>query len=290
MLNEPKINIGLAVYNGENYVRQAIESLLFQTYANLELIISDNASTDKTSDICREYARQDKRVRYYRNDENKGAMWNFARVLDLSTAEYFMWAAHDDFWEPQYVQKCMDAFHRSPQIILAGSWCDWIDGQTSTMILTDPGVTTVGLTPWQRFKAYKMALHNGRNINAIFYGIHQRQTLLRAMPIKPLMCNDHLFLAQMCLWGEFVTVEEALMTKRKGGASVDTKSAAKALGMTNSISIWFPYLFRELDLQGMLWRSGEIAWWEKPKAMLWSWGHYLYLCTRHLYWRLQGKK
>ncbi|WP_081588053.1 glycosyltransferase family 2 protein [Gloeocapsa sp. PCC 7428] len=94
--NRPRISIGMPVYNGEPYLKDAINSILNQTFEDFELIISDNGSTDRTEEICRTIASQDQRVRYYRNEQNLGAGWNFNRVVDLATGEYFRWACHDD--------------------------------------------------------------------------------------------------------------------------------------------------------------------------------------------------
>lgn len=92
----PQVSIGMPVYNGEPFIREALDSLLAQTFTDFELIISDNASMDCTEAICREYAGKDKRIRYVRQEENRGAMTNFQFVLDEAVGEYFMWAAADD--------------------------------------------------------------------------------------------------------------------------------------------------------------------------------------------------
>jgi len=92
----PRVSIGMPVYNGEKFIRDALDSLLAQTFTDFELIISDNASTDDTEAICRGYAAKDARIRYVRQAENLGAAANFKFVLDEAVGEYFMWAAHDD--------------------------------------------------------------------------------------------------------------------------------------------------------------------------------------------------
>ncbi len=99
----PRVSIGMPVYNGEKFIREALDSLLLQTFTDFELIISDNASTDGTEAICREYAEKDHRVRYVRQVENLGAIANFKFVLDEAVAEYFMWAAADDVWDKNWV-------------------------------------------------------------------------------------------------------------------------------------------------------------------------------------------
>ena len=101
----PTVCIGMPVYNGANYIHEALDSLLAQTFTDFELIISDNASTDDTQAICEEYERRDSRIRYVRQSENKGAAENFRVVLDCAKANLFMWAAFDDLWAPNYLME-----------------------------------------------------------------------------------------------------------------------------------------------------------------------------------------
>src|SRR5689334_17075101 len=100
MNSRPLLSIGLFVYNGERFIEKALDSILSQTFRDFELIISDNASTDHTGDICQAYAKRDDRIRYYRNQKNMGAGWNVRRVCELATGKYFKWAAADDMLEP----------------------------------------------------------------------------------------------------------------------------------------------------------------------------------------------
>jgi len=99
----PKVSIGMPVYNGEPFIREAIDSLLAQNYKDFELVISNNASTDGTDAICREYAAKDARIRYVRQPVNQGGIANFLFVLDEAVGEYFMWAAADDWWSPDWL-------------------------------------------------------------------------------------------------------------------------------------------------------------------------------------------
>ena len=115
----PKVSIGMPVYNGEKYIREALNSLLTQTYTDFELIISDNASTDKTEEICKEYAGRDIRIKYFRQPHNKGAFFNFNFVLKQSRGEYFMWAAHDDTRDPLFIEKIMNRFLESDKTVVA---------------------------------------------------------------------------------------------------------------------------------------------------------------------------
>jgi len=111
----PLVSIGLPARNGARYVRRAIGSLLGQDYGNFELIISDNASTDSTPDICREYAAKDERIKLFFQDQNHGALANFGFVLDKSAGEYFMWAACDDIWRPGFISALVIELQRNPE-------------------------------------------------------------------------------------------------------------------------------------------------------------------------------
>jgi glycosyltransferase involved in cell wall biosynthesis len=119
--NKTHVSIGLPVFNGEKYISEAIESILSQTYEDFELIISDNASSDKTQTICREYAGRDDRIRYYRNKINLGGPENYNRTFKLSTGEYFKWAAYDDVLAPEYLRKCVKVLDSDPSLILCHS-------------------------------------------------------------------------------------------------------------------------------------------------------------------------
>jgi glycosyltransferase involved in cell wall biosynthesis len=106
----PTVSIGMPAYNCARFIRDAIDSLLGQTFADFELIISDNASTDSTEVICREYAKHDPRVKYIRQNVNRGASANFRFVLEEATGKYFMWAAADDYWSSNWLETLIRDF------------------------------------------------------------------------------------------------------------------------------------------------------------------------------------
>jgi glycosyltransferase involved in cell wall biosynthesis len=103
----PKVATGMPVWNGEKFVSEAIESILAQTYGDFELVISDNASTDATAEICHDYAKQDARIRYIRQKTNIGAAPNYNEVFRHSSGQYFKWAAHDDVLAPEFIGECV---------------------------------------------------------------------------------------------------------------------------------------------------------------------------------------
>lgn len=275
----PHICIGLPVYNGERHIRQAMDSLLAQDYENFELVVSDNASTDSTGEICLEYAARDKRIRYYRNERNMGATWNFNRVFELSTGEYFMWASHDDYWKPEYLRSCLEVLSASESIVLAGAMCESVDNETEKLHFIDQGLTTVGLCPRERFMRYKSTIHGGKHIGGIFCGPYRHDALREIMPIKKVIGGDHLVLAELCFHGEFITVPQKLMTKRWGGASASHKKNASAVGVKNPVLIKFPYFVREILLQAIILKTDKLTAREKIQLCLWSLNHYVRVCV-----------
>ena len=112
----PTVSIGLPVYNGEKYLRLALDCIVQQEFADFELIISDNASTDGTQEICQEYAARDKRLSViFANESNTGAAANFNRVFELAQAEFFKWATHDDEFHFSLIRCCLETFENSPR-------------------------------------------------------------------------------------------------------------------------------------------------------------------------------
>ena len=115
----PQVSIGMPVYNSEKTIDRALGSLLAQRYPNFEIIISDNASGDKTADICSRYAQRDQRIRFYANPSNLGINANFKIVFKKASGKYFMWAASDDFWEPDFVETLVNELEADPLAGLA---------------------------------------------------------------------------------------------------------------------------------------------------------------------------
>ena len=111
---KPLVSVGMPIYNAAKYLREALDALLGQTYGNFELIISDNASTDETEAICREYAERDRRIRYIRQEKNIFGIPNFNFVLREAKGDYFMWAAHDDIRGARFLEKCIEKFLHDP--------------------------------------------------------------------------------------------------------------------------------------------------------------------------------
>ncbi|MEM7333020.1 MAG: glycosyltransferase [Chloroflexota bacterium] len=119
MKKSPRVTIGVPIYNGEKYMRQAFDSILNQTFTDFEVIIADNGSTDNTVAICLEYAAQDDRIIFHQNETNLGAAFNYNKVFHLARGEYFRWAAHDDYNEPTALELMVKTLDENPEAILS---------------------------------------------------------------------------------------------------------------------------------------------------------------------------
>lgn len=149
----PRLSVGLPVYNGEKYLDQSIESVLGQTYEDFELIISDNASTDNTADICRRYAKQDPRIRYIRQARNIGLSPNHNFVLQLSRGEYFKWAAADDLYGRDLLKSCVDILDEDAGVVLAHSFEAAIDAAGIVLQARDYPLATDSPQAPERFRS-----------------------------------------------------------------------------------------------------------------------------------------
>jgi|SRR2546423_3384603 len=205
------VSIGLPVYNGELSLREALDALLAQDYPNIELIISDNASTDGTREICREYAARDSRVRYYRNETNLGAGENFNRVLDLSAGNYFMWAAHDDWWHPSNIRRCVEVLEQNPQAVLCSTAFTIHDesGKRST-----PPHNIIEAPSQSRAKRIYQLLSYDEHAISI-YGVHRAELLRKVNRFKPVWGTDVVLLTELCLLGPILAVPESLFSYRR---------------------------------------------------------------------------
>jgi len=201
------VSIGLPVYNGENYLRLALESLLAQEYEHFELIISDNGSKDGTEAICREFAARDARIRYVRHAENRGSPWNFKYVVEQARGEYFLWAAHDDVWSPPFLRKCVEMMERHPSAVLCCTEINFIDGagQRSAHYANYKNIETPGKSAAGRVHE----LISRMGWFAIYGLMRTEATRKIALGISDYGC-DVIQLLELLLQGDFVKVPERL--------------------------------------------------------------------------------
>jgi glycosyltransferase involved in cell wall biosynthesis len=218
------VSIGLPVYNGENYLREAIDSVLAQTYADWELIISDNASTDATGDICRAYAAADRRIHYHRNETNVGAAPNYNRVWHLSSGRYFKWLAHDDRLKPRYLEVTTAALEARPDVVLCNTVVDYIGGQGEHLGYYRSVIARTDI-PRAAARFAVMILESHTNVD--FFGLIRRDAMVGSLLHQSFSGADKAFLAQMALRGRLLQLEEPLVEMREHPARY-TRATASA--------------------------------------------------------------
>ncbi len=206
----PRVSIGLPVYNGERFLRKTIESFRSQTYADFELLISDNCSTDQTENISRKYCEKDPRIKYERHSKNRGAAWNYNRVFTLACGEFFKWAADDDLCRPDFLAKCLEVLDTDKTIVLACSGVNYInyddeilEKQRSQIPLDSPQIP-------KRFHA--IVCQEG--CCSPVFGLIRRDALSKTRLIGGYVASDRVLLAELSLIGRFWEIREPLFLRR----------------------------------------------------------------------------
>lgn len=211
MLNStPLISIGLFVYNGERYLGSTLDSILNQTFTDFDLIISDNASTDRTGEISEAYARRDGRVRYYRGEKNMGAGWNVRRVYELATGKYFKWAASDDILEPDFLRRCVEALESDPACVVAYPKTRVVDEGGNFIENYVTPMKTDSNDAVTRFREMLLTYHWCYQI----FGVMRMCALRQVPPQGSYVNSDGVLLAQMSLLGPFYEVPDYLFISR----------------------------------------------------------------------------
>ena len=209
----PRVSIGLPVYNGEKYLRFAIDSILGQDFTDFELILSDNASTDGTGRICSEYASNDTRIRYFKNERNLGAAPNHIRVFELARAPLFKWASYDDIHLPSFLRKCVETMDGAPpSVVLVAPRAELIDenGEKSPTGWLPERLETKRPEPHERLGD---VLRNVAWATAQ-YGIYRADKLRKTRLVGAFPCSDYVLLAEIALLGEIREVPEVLFQRR----------------------------------------------------------------------------
>jgi glycosyltransferase involved in cell wall biosynthesis len=207
----PLVSIALPVYNGERFLLAAICSLLDQTYRNIELIIGDNGSTDSTQQICESVAAGDSRVRYLRSPENRGAAWNYNRLFPEATGKYFKWAAHDDLYEPTWLERCVAALEADDGLVLAYTRTIEVDSDGNELERYRPLPYANGERPSRR--AHEVLSKRSRCFEA--FGVGPREAFEGTGLIGPYTSSDRTLILEMALRGRFYEVPEYLFLHRE---------------------------------------------------------------------------
>ncbi|MGV7224440.1 MAG: glycosyltransferase family 2 protein [Nitrospinales bacterium] len=201
----------MPVYNGEKYLEETLNSLLEQNFANFEIIISDNASTDKTEVICRKYVDCDHRIIYHRNDVNLGAAENFNIVFQMASGEYFKWSAADDLLAPEFLNHCVKILDEDPDTILCYSRTEEINASGRTLRQFPSKIRSASPKPSARF--YEIVCVSVPVVS--IFGLIRSDVLRKTVLIGKFSGSDRPLLGELCLHGKFYEVQETLFFYRR---------------------------------------------------------------------------
>jgi glycosyltransferase involved in cell wall biosynthesis len=248
----PRVSIGLPTYNRREGLARAIESVLAQTHRELELTISDNASTDGTEELCRRTAARDPRVRYVRHATNRGSTENFNSLFGTLRGDYVMVLGDDDWIDPGYVAACLEVLEAEPDVAVVVGRSRYYrpDGGYDGELTRPPEV--LDDSPARRVRAY-YALEPKPET---FYGLTRGRALAAAAPMRNVLYNDGIFAATLVLTGKVRAVPEVAIHRSRGGTSVDWTTLLRTLGKSPA-QARFPQLV-------IAWHVFSDTAWRKP--------------------------
>lgn len=251
----PLVTIGVPVYNEARFLDASLRSLREQDYSNLDIVVSDNASTDGTVAICERHAAEDPRVRIERADANRGATANFQHAFEAARGRYFMWAAGHDLWTPGLVSECVALLEAHPRACLAFPGSRWIDGDGNPLARETGWTDTRGLGAAGRFFTVLWG-----NMHPVM-GVMRTDALRACGPLPNLVGGDLVLLARLALRGDFLHASSSSWSRREFRAERSygekvRRYASAATGIARSpLARAFPLLELPLALSATVIRS-----------------------------------
>jgi hypothetical protein len=227
----PRLTVGMPVYNGEEFIGEALDAVLAQTYTDFEVVIADNASDDGTPDIIADYAASDPRIRHVRHDRNLGSAGNHNYLAESADTELFKWAAADDLHAPTHFERCIAALDERPELVGAHSRTMRIDENSRLIKPEMYELHTDGPTAHLRFRNIIAKPHSCFQCFAVFRtGVVQQTACMQPFP-----GSDRVFLAEIALHGPTLEVPEFLLARRVHSGS---HSAAPDLDQADKVHFW----------------------------------------------------
>lgn len=281
-----RVSIGIPVYNGEQFVAHAIQSVLDQSYQDWELIISDNASTDGTQAICESFAELDPRIKYFRATENHGAAWNFNEVFHKASGELFRWLSHDDYLMPTVIEKCVEALDQNPDCVGCATATGAID-EDGYRILDDLAgevdLHCQGLTEASERRRleysriddpadrYLGILIYSRRCNEI-YGLMRRSQMAQSQ-LHPTYCGgDKVLLAELAMMGKIHELPELLFYVRwhdtRFTSNSSTKEQDEHMSTEKKSAFALPHQYRSTFGYLGLIRRRKLSFGQRAKCLL----------------------
>jgi glycosyltransferase involved in cell wall biosynthesis len=201
------------IYNGEQYVRPLLDMLAAQTYRDYELVIIDNASSDRTADLCAEYAQADSRIRYFRNDRTVTVVENFCKAFAASRGEFFLWQAADDARPPDAIQRALEGFRRHPEAVMVHGPVLLEVGHDRREEVVPNEMNLMSGNPFTRVAAFTRGIEH----NAMIFGVYRRDALSRAR-FRQRLGQDYLVTLQVVSLGPVAYVDAPLICYRQPGS------------------------------------------------------------------------
>ena len=257
---QPLVSIGMPIFNEERFLEGSLESLRRQDYPNIEILVSDNASTDGTGEIARRIANADPRVSYQRCDENIGVAANFRYVQENASGRYFMWAAGHDEWSEDLVTQSVAALEANRDAAIAFATSHWIDeaGERIESRNTDYEDTR-GKSVFMKYFSVMWG-----NMHPVL-GLIRKDYLNRTSSVQNFAGADLALLAELILMGDFVHAPGASWNRRDVRAREThgdrmQRYTNKEYGQaTGAVDKRFPLLRLPFALLRGVWRS-QISW------------------------------
>lgn len=228
---QPLVTVGLPVYNGARYLERALDALLRQDFADFEIVVSDNGSTDATPAILARYAAKDARVRVHTFETNQGAAANYNKTFELARGKYFKWAAHDDEYEPAFLRRCVETFEASDaSTVLVYPRARFIDSEGTPIANDRDCLQTTDPSPCRRLAHI---IRRVNMANAVF-GLIRSDVLRQTRLIDKFIASDYVLLVEIALLGKLVEVPEYLFYRRQHAES------SREANLTNrEVAAWF---------------------------------------------------
>jgi glycosyltransferase involved in cell wall biosynthesis len=243
----PLVSIGLPVYNGENFVAEAIQCVLDQTFSNWELIICDNGSTDRTATICRDYADHDDRIRVYQNERNMGLAFNFNEAFRLSRGRYFKWITHDDLFMPGLLESCIDELEKDQRVVMVFPMICYVDASGRRLRGQNSELSILGPTAESRVHKLMALEMQSTDVFWSLYGL-VRSDVLRETGLMGLYNgSDQVLLLEFALRGCLKQIGKELFLRREHRLAATSRGGwtfrerAKFVNANDKRRLVFPY-------------------------------------------------
>jgi len=249
----PLASIGLPTYNRVDRLQHAVASVLGQDYPNIELVISDNASTDETREWCEELSRRDSRVRYIRQQTNIGLTANYAAVFWEARGAFYMAFADDDRLDPSYVSQCVQALIDHPDYAN-------VSGKVRMFREQDYLFDGRGDSALQESGEDRIVHYLRRVVeNGAIYGVMRRETVATVPPMPNIMAGDWLYISSIAFKGKLRTLDSVGVNRAAGGTSATWEAQARAYNLPSYIA-----RLRGLPYLVIMWSVFKDIGWESP--------------------------